>query len=558
MDDFVPPILKTKFAVSTANEHANSSFRTLDKVVSAISKMRNTISDLERIRALYIIHLRSYQADCEIMRTIYNDMKKKLNQVDQYQDFNPAINQNISQIQPMQQFSNHLESLVDRNQPMPPLTENIGLHMNMMNTTTPIGNTLSSALSLSHQPPGTNFVSTPQPQNQIKNLYVKQESIPNTSIQKIDLNWMILDPDTNQPYSPNMNPNKKGLLSKNNIMNIFTLETNSIIRTIKYDSTGTRFAYANGRFLFIGLTSTGTIEKYAELPRVAGRYEMISRVVVFSPDGQYIAVSSSQFDICIFNITGANCIFVKKLEGHTQPVSGAIFSSDSTRLISGGCDGYIFIWDMQQFTLIDRISHSPSTPTATQTPTTEESTNENNENKESNNNSNSAEKDASKDYSIASISMGCNDSFVAVGFMKGFVGIYEPSFKKAVTHFQAHDEILWGVATSKTEPLLLTASQDKTVKMWNVDSTNTTCLMTFSGHNDYVVSTCFSLDNQLVFTASKDEMIRGFSTANGQCLFVIQAHKNTVFEVDQHPLKKEFISCSSDGLICTWNYNTLT
>ena len=458
------------------------------------------------------------------------------------------ISQHSSHMQP---FTSQLDSRIEQNQPLMPLSsDSIGLHNSMIGTTLPMGNNLSNMIPMMHPSANSSFATPSQSQNQLMNLYVKQDSIPNTNIQKVDINWSLLDPDTNQPFSPNINPSSRGLFSTNNIMNIFTLETNSIICSIKYDPTGTRFAYANGRFLFIGLTNSGIIEKYAEIPRVPSRREMTSRVLCFSPDGQYIAVSSSILDISIFNITGSNCHLVKKLEGHTQPVSSLTFTNDSTRLISGGFDGYIFIWDMNNFTLINRISHTPSTIT-----TTEEAsnTNINIQNKAADSNNNTTDKDSSNDYSIVSIAIGCDDSFVAVGFMKGFVGIYEINLKKVVTHFHAHDEILLSVATSKREPLLLTASQDRTIKLWNANDVSS-CLATFSGHNDYVLSSCFSLDEQIIISGSKDETIRGWSTASGQCLFVIQAHKNTVFEVNHHPMKNEFISCSN-GLICTWSYN---
>lgn len=553
MNDFVPPRLKTSFAVSTADEHAENSFKALDKILSAISQMRNTIQDLERVRAQYVIHLRNYQTDCEIMRSLYDDIKKKLNSTDPFQNFESMPNQENTQ---MQQFSNQINPRIDQSQPLLPLTTDIGHHNSFMNTPVPITNNLSNMIPIMQQNSNSSFTLGSQQQNQLVNLYVKQESIPNTSIQKIDINWSLLDPDTNQPYNPSLNPASKGLFTSNNIVNLFTLETNSIICSIKYDPSGTRFAYANGRFIFIGLTNSGVIEKYAEMPRVPSRHEITSHVICFSPDGQYIAVSCSILDICIFNISGVNCHLMKKFEGHTQTVTSLAFTTDSSRLISGGFDGFIFIWNMSNFTLINRISHSPSSMAADQS--TSMNINISNESIESSSNaSNNAnengEKDSSNDYSIVAVSVGCNDSFVAVGFMKGFVGIYDINFKNVVTHFHAHDEILLSVSASKTDPVILTASQDKTIKMWSIDS-SASCLGTFAGHNDYVLSSCFSLDGQIVISGSKDETIRGWSTASGQCLFVIQAHKNTVFEVNHHPLKNEFISCSN-GLICTWSYN---
>jgi dynein assembly factor with WDR repeat domains 1 len=53
--------------------------------------------------------------------------------------------------------------------------------------------------------------------------------------------------------------------------------------------------------------------------------------------------------------------------------------------------------------------------------------------------------------------------------------------------------------------LLLTASQDKTVKVWDTQSGK--CLQTLENHTDEVFSALFNYDGDAIITASKDNTI---------------------------------------------------
>ena len=92
------------------------------------------------------------------------------------------------------------------------------------------------------------------------------------------------------------------------------------------------------------------------------------------------------------------------------------------------------------------------------------------------------------------------------------------------------------VLTIVFEPILrlLTASDDKTAKVWSAVSGE--CLRTLSGHTFFVNSAVFSADGQQVLTASLDRTAKVWSAASGECLRTLRGNsasvKSAVFSAD--------------------------
>jgi WD40 repeat protein len=77
---------------------------------------------------------------------------------------------------------------------------------------------------------------------------------------------------------------------------------------------------------------------------VAAETESIS-AVAFSPDGRFLAVSSMDRTIQVWDVPGARRCGV--LHGHTGAVYALAFSADSRRLASGGFDRSVRLWDLE-------------------------------------------------------------------------------------------------------------------------------------------------------------------------------------------------------------------
>jgi WD40 repeat protein len=213
--------------------------------------------------------------------------------------------------------------------------------------------------------------------------------------------------------------------------------------------------------------------------------------------------------------------FSQALEAHTNVISTIGFMNDGKRMVSGGFDGKLCIWSVPEFKLLRSIQHG------------DESHMDNGDR-------------------IVSIAVGPDDELVVVGFMSGGVGMYDDTFSQPMSSFSAHQQLLLSVAVSPSG-MIATASQDTFAKLWTLRGV-ASCRQTLRGHTDFVVTVRFSPKDPVVFTGSKDETVKCWSVKTGECLFVLNGHRNTLFQIDCHPEERCIVACSGDGLVCMWDY----
>ena len=80
---------------------------------------------------------------------------------------------------------------------------------------------------------------------------------------------------------------------------------------------------------------------------------------------------------------------------------------------------------------------------------------------------------------------------------------------------EGHSNSVNSVAFSPESTLVASASNDKTVKIW--DTATGTCTQTLEGHSSYVNSVAFSPDSTLVASASGDDTVKIWDAATGTC-----------------------------------------
>ncbi|KER32138.1 hypothetical protein T265_01758 [Opisthorchis viverrini] len=99
----------------------------------------------------------------------------------------------------------------------------------------------------------------------------------------------------------------------------------------------------------------------------------------------------------------------------------------------------------------------------------------------------------------------------------------------------------------------VTASRDKTVKIWTVTKTGLDCFGVLQGHRRGVWSVCFSAREKVVLTASGDGDVRLWNLKDFSCIRTFEGHEQPVYKAVFLSNDRQILSCDQKGLVRLWN-----
>ena len=338
----------------------------------------------------------------------------------------------------------------------------------------------------------------------------EKESVLYGAIFQTQINWKV-ESDLPQQFN------------KDTVRLKYVLNANSIVCTVHFDPSGRLLAFADGRTLFLLESRDGSLATTIQLPQTIKQMDMHTRALRFTPDSQFLVVNCPNNTIEVFAVADGRSVAV--LEGHEDVVSALAFTPDGKALISGGFDGMVCVWDLETFKLTKKLSHRPD----------------------------GGDGKRNRDSIIVAIEVSFDGKFVAVAFMNGMVGIYDVGFATPMSSFAAHQKPLLNMAISRESLAMVTASQDMSVKCWNIGGV-ASCSRVFNGHNNFAITATFCLNEKYVLSGSKNETIQLWNRETGKLQCTIYAHQNTIFGLDHHPTDNAFVTCGGDGYVCYWEY----
>jgi len=116
-----------------------------------------------------------------------------------------------------------------------------------------------------------------------------------------------------------------------------------------------------------------------------------------------------------------------------------------------------------------------------------------------------------------------------------------------------HSHIVSDCVISSDGAYALSASWDKTLRLWELSTGNTT--RTFVGHTNDVLSVSFSADNRQIVSGSRDRTIKLWNTL-GDCKFTITDKGHTEWvscvRFSPNPQNPIIVSCGWDKLVKVW------
>ena len=145
----------------------------------------------------------------------------------------------------------------------------------------------------------------------------------------------------------------------------------------------------------------------------------------------------------------------------------------------------------------------------------------------------------SPDGSILASSGDINDKTIKLWFL---------SENRSVT-LKGHSDWFGGVnsiAFSSDSKLIASGSNDKTVKIWQVDTGKE--IATLEGHNDYVTSVAISADNKILASGSKDKTLKLWKLDTGRLISTID-YNEAIQTVSFSPNGKVLVTGCQKGNI---------
>ncbi len=131
------------------------------------------------------------------------------------------------------------------------------------------------------------------------------------------------------------------------------------------------------------------------------------------------------------------------------------------------------------------------------------------------------------------------------------VQIWEARSGDQLLTYAGHSDRVDGVAWSPDGKLIASAGSDFTVQVWEADTG--VYLFTCKGHSDRVNAVVWSPDGKLIASASDDKTVKVWDATDGHHLFTYRSHSDWVRTLAWSPDGKHIASGGDDSRVHVWN-----
>jgi WD40 repeat protein len=120
-----------------------------------------------------------------------------------------------------------------------------------------------------------------------------------------------------------------------------------------------------------------------------------------------------------------------------------------------------------------------------------------------------------------------------------------------VRTFEGHLKFVKAVAYSQNGKYALSGGEDRTVKLWDIESGKE--IRTFRGHLHWVLSVAFSPNGKYALSGSRDDTLKFWDVQTGQEAQTLAGHQGMVRCVAFSPNGRYILSGSEDNTLKLWD-----
>ena len=306
-------------------------------------------------------------------------------------------------------------------------------------------------------------------------------------------------------------------------------------------------AYYRDNFLYLGNWYSSPFYTNIDLVEEKGEEIYVAR---FTPDQKYLVTSSTEYPISI-NVLKPDGTLLRNLSGHEDELTDIVFSMD--KMISTGWDGKIIIWNISGNPTNWKIQKAIEEP-GNQIESIAVSNDGlriivGNNDRRANiyTIDGSLVNSIEHDETVNSVNFSSDDSKILTS--SGNIVYLRTREGVLLDSLVGHEGEIDHVEFSPDQKLILTASHDNTIKVWDLDGE---MIKTIGNHQDMVRVARFSPDGNYIVSGSNDNKIKIWEK-KGRFLTELSGHKEVIYDCSFSPDGASIISASGDGSVKAWN-----
>ncbi|KAI4157032.1 MAG: hypothetical protein LQ342_008546 [Letrouitia transgressa] len=155
---------------------------------------------------------------------------------------------------------------------------------------------------------------------------------------------------------------------------------------------------------------------------------------------------------------------------------------------------------------------------------------------------------------VYAVAFSLDDKLLASVSDDKVVRLWDLEIGASPTLLIGHKSGFRSLACSHDGRTIASGSYDKTTKLWDVNTS--TCLHTLLGHEAAVSSLSFSSDDKLLASASHNKTCKIWDVGTGTARFTLKGHTAGVWSIGISPDNKYIVSGSNDRIVKIWDLAT--
>jgi len=228
------------------------------------------------------------------------------------------------------------------------------------------------------------------------------------------------------------------------------------------------------------------------------------KTITLSPKGDMIASGSIDGTVRLWDVDSGKV--VTKWTGHTAPVKSVCWSPDGERVVSGASDETIKVWNVRSAKPILGLNPAKtgqSVHAVSYSPKAKKFATAGSNIKIWDAKTGKLLSTIGNAVAACSLAWTSDDKKLIAGYMVGSIRIFDTATWTQIAFLDGHGGPVYGIALSRNDRLLVSASGDQKARLWNLDTKF--LVGPPLQHEHIVTSAAFSDDGTLLSTGCADE-----------------------------------------------------